>query len=1080
MKTRRWVIPAFVIVILCFVGTLHALPLMAKASSVGHSCPSATRLVSTVSSADNAPVEVLGHIGGAADAIFVEGDYVYAGMGPELAILDSSDPAHPTRVGYVVLPGDIRDIAVLDDQAYVVAGHYPGVLYVVNVASPSLPEVVGSYAVGGYYVTSPINRVAVVGAYAYITWGGCARARICEGGLKVLDISSSTMPVEVGSFDLDYPAQDIAVSGHYAYFVKGATNVWPTDGGLWVVNIADPQSPTEVGHYSTSELISSVTVRGRYAYIALRGSGALRILDILKPASPREVGAYEPGGQAYTAALVGDYAYVSQRIEENDTYWYGLLIVDISNPTAPSLVDSYEGYVADMAVAGIHVYAAKGGAGVGVLDASTPPAPVQIGVYAPPGVGYDLAVSGRYAYLVDGDLRVMDVAAPIDPREVGIYEPDGVAVGVEVAGDSAYVAVGTDGLRVVDVTMPTAPSQIGSYTPPTSTANVVDLAIAGDYACLAAQEGGLRILDISNPTTPVELGVYDVNADRVLAQGTYAYVLSGDYELHIVDISDPNAPVAVAFYELPTGASRNFADLAISENYLYIASGYEIPIVIGSSYWWKALYVADVSDPTAPVWFDPYELPGNYALLGVAAVPDYVYTLHSSSGLCVTRISDPTAPVDLGCYTMPQSWSRRQITPARGNVYVVGDAGLYVLRQHYSVSGQVRTIRGVPQADVTLTTSIGVSTTTAANGVYTFTGLSSGILTLTPTSPGQSFWPPTRTVTLPPDATQQDFVLQQRLLGGRVYDSHGTPFPGVTLTLNTGLTTTTDAQGVYTFTNLAYDAFVLTPTLEGYLFWPPTRTVTLPPDTMDQDFLLRRNTLGGQVTDWHGTPFGEVTLALSIGVSATTDARGMYTFTNLLHGTYLLTPTLTGYTFVPPTRSVTLMPDTTDQDFTILAGPVAISVPVGTAQWPISLVYTDTQGLPTRLVFSAGAITPTTTLRLTPILVGDVPGYAFAGHAFDLQAVYDDQTLSIVFGAPVTLTLYYSDRDVRWVSEETLLALWWWDGAEWWDRPGTLSMPTYTRDLAGNMLRVPLFRTGRHALFGPKRSIYLPLALRNH
>jgi hypothetical protein len=1078
MKQQRWVTLVFVTAVLCFVEMLHALPPMAKAMSVGHSYPPATRSVLTVSSADNAPVEVLGHIGGAADAIFVEGDYVYAGMGPELAILDSSDPAHPTRVGYVVLPGDIKDIAVLDDYAYVVAGHYTVVLHIINVASPSSPEVVGSYRVGRF-LTSSINRVAVVGTYAYVTWGGCTFPAICPGGLKVLDISSPTMPVEVGSYDLDYPAQDIAISGHYAYFVKGATNVWPTEGGLWVVNIADPQSPTEVGHYSTSELlISSVTVTGRYAYITLRDSGALRILDISKPASPREVGAYEPGGRAYTAALVGDYAYVSQRIEENDTYWYGSLIVDISNPTAPSLVGSYEGHVADMAVAGIHVYAAKGGAGVGVLDVSTPPAPVQIGVYAPPGVGYDLAVSGRYAYLADGDLRVMDLAAPMDPREVGIYEPDGVAVGVEVAGDSAYVAVGTDGLRVVDVMTPTAPSEIGSYTPPTSTANVADLAIAGDYACLAAQGGGLRILDISNPTIPVEVGVYDVDADRVLAQDTYAYVLSHDHTLHIVDISDPNAPVAVAFYEL--AYCYDFAELAISGNHLYIAYSHEYPISPGISWWWKELHIADISDPTAPVWFDPYEMPGDYALLGVAAVPDYVYTLHSSSGLCVTRISDPTAPVDLGCYAMPQSWSRKQIIPARGNIYVVGDAGLYVLRQHYSVTGQARTVRGVPLADVTLTTSIGVSTTTAANGVYTFTGLSSGTVTLTPTWPGQSFWPPTRTVTLPPDATQQDFVLQQHLVGGRVYDSHGTPFPGVTLTLNTGLTTTTDAQGVYTFTNLAFDTFVLTPTLKGYLFWPPTRTVTLPPDTVDQDFVLRSNTLGGQVTDWHGTPFGGVTLGLSTGMSATTDARGMYTFTNLLHGTYLLTPTLSGYAFIPPTRSVTLMPDTTDQDFTILAGSVAISVPVGTAQWPISLVYTDTQGLPTRLDFSAGAITPTTTLRLTPILVDDVPGYAFAGHAFDLQAVRDGQTLSIVFGAPVTLTLYYSDRDVRWVSEETLLALWWWDGAEWWDRPGTLSMPTYTRDLASNMLRVPLFRTGRHALFGPKRRIYFPLVLRNH
>lgn len=57
-----------------------------------------------------------------------------------------------------------------------------------------------------------------------------------------------------------------------------------------------------------------------------------------------------------------------------------------------------------------------------------------------------------------------------------------------------------------------------------------------------------------------------------------------------------------------------------------------------------------------------------------------------------------------------------------------------------------------------------------------------------------------------------------------------------------------------------------------------------------------------------GSALSGVTVTLTGGTSgiATTDANGMYSFGDIPQGTYTLTPSIAGYTFSPPTRTVFL------------------------------------------------------------------------------------------------------------------------------------------------------------------------------
>ena len=63
--------------------------------------------------------------------------------------------------------------------------------------------------------------------------------------------------------------------------------------------------------------------------------------------------------------------------------------------------------------------------------------------------------------------------------------------------------------------------------------------------------------------------------------------------------------------------------------------------------------------------------------------------------------------------------------------------------------------------------------------------------------------------------------------------------------------------------------------------------------------------ISGHVRRDDASPVAGVTLSTGIAGSATTDASGAYTITNLITSTYTLTPTLSGYVrFAPVTRTV--------------------------------------------------------------------------------------------------------------------------------------------------------------------------------
>ena len=155
--------------------------------------------------------DMVGHLGGSNGAVFVQGNYAYATFNLELAVLNISDPTHPTRVGYVALPGFAHDVHVVCSYAYVTNFYsYPTPvdLIIVNVSDPTRPVIVGS-ATSQIYDTRSVH---VAGNYAYLVSE--------NSGLAVINISNPASPSEVGFLgSLDHP-RDVFVVGNYGSVKK--------------------------------------------------------------------------------------------------------------------------------------------------------------------------------------------------------------------------------------------------------------------------------------------------------------------------------------------------------------------------------------------------------------------------------------------------------------------------------------------------------------------------------------------------------------------------------------------------------------------------------------------------------------------------------------------------------------------------------------------------------------------------------------------------------------------------------------------------------------------------------------------
>lgn len=296
------------------------------------------------------------------EEVAVRDGYAYLANGlAGLRIISLTNPAAPSFVGAIPLPGLARGVAVAGDYACV-ANWWSNSLQVIKISNPAVPvlesdyatsgamgdvEASGSYAyVAGYtqgvhifdiadpehpilVSTHPMNRCnALVYKDGYVFAAGLA------SGLSILDVKDAARPTVAGVYlNHGYTVHEVAVSGQSAYLLEKGPDISNPAMDLVVLDISDLNQPATVGRLGLSPAHQYLAVTGRYVVVG-SVQGSLSLIDVSDPAKPVRISTHH--GPASTA-LHASRPLVSGGL----IYWpvgeHGLEILSIEEAPALSI-----------------------------------------------------------------------------------------------------------------------------------------------------------------------------------------------------------------------------------------------------------------------------------------------------------------------------------------------------------------------------------------------------------------------------------------------------------------------------------------------------------------------------------------------------------------------------------------------------------------------------------------------------------------------------------------------------------------------------------------------------------------------
>jgi hypothetical protein len=319
---------------------------------------------------------------------------------------------------------------------------------------------------------------------------------------------------------------------------------------------------------------------------------------------------------------------------------------------------------------------------------------------------------------------------------------------------------------------------------------------------------------------------------------------------------------------------------------------------------------------------DPYSISGVISGAAMAGT-----TVNLTGAVTASTVSSSTgfyyfSRLAVGAYTVTPQSTIVSFSPASRNINVsnanMGNNNFSSISGGpiYTISG---TVTGVVTAGVAvnLTGPIPGDTVTDTSGNYSFTNRSNGTYTVTPALAGNVFTPSSASPVVNNNhVTGVNFTSAAGATGTQTISGTvtGTVSSGVDIVL-TGANTSsakTDASGNYSFANLGNGAYTITPSYSGATFTPAVGNITLSGTNQIQNFTsaIVTYTVTTQVTGaiFAGVLMTATNQSTNVASTCTTNATPTYGGCNfqLPNGTYVLVPSLSGFSFSPTQTTVTV------------------------------------------------------------------------------------------------------------------------------------------------------------------------------
>ncbi|HDS30930.1 MAG TPA: hypothetical protein ENN67_07810, partial [Firmicutes bacterium] len=291
--------------------------------------------------------------------------------------------------------------------------------------------------------------------------------------------------------------------------------------------ISDPYNPQIVGVLDTPGSAWEVVCDppNQRVFIAA-SSGGLLVVDVSNPTSP-SLTAQIPGSNVHGVDFDGTYVYGASG--------NGLMVVDPDAPGGAALIGSLSGNYLDVCVVGDWVYLTGYNDQLKPADVSDPTNPV----------GYPSVDSGYYGYGMDAQdgylfvstyyrPRVYDISNPSTPVHKRTFGNNG-SYEIDAIGNRLYVTYWTNNrVSIYNIADPTDPQYLGNFTSSVGSGGA-DIVMFNGYLYFGTNNHHIEVLNVDNPSNIIKLGQISTNGpDGLDTDGIFIYSAENEYGLKVI------------------------------------------------------------------------------------------------------------------------------------------------------------------------------------------------------------------------------------------------------------------------------------------------------------------------------------------------------------------------------------------------------------------------------------------------------------------------------------------------------------------------------------------------------------------
>ncbi|MCX6645303.1 MAG: S8 family serine peptidase [bacterium] len=290
----------------------------------------------------------------------------------------------------------------------------------------------------------------------------------------------------------------------------------------------DPTSPVIVGSVNTPGNAWEVAADPAHERVFVADyDGGVAIIDVSSPSAPSIIDTVS-GTEVTGVEYNGTYVYA--------VGYYGLYIINPDAPGGASVVGTASiDSALDVRVVGNWAYVTDFGTSLYPVNVTNPASPVVGSSVTGGSVGYGIDSEGSYLYIAYNDKpRVYSIADPAAPSFIKSFGGNG-AYEIDSVGTRIYVTYwGGNRVSIYDSSNPADPQFKGYYTSTTGTGGS-DIVWLHNVLYFGTNDYGIEVINVDNWASAYKIGGVSTDGpDGMDTDGTFIYSAENEDGLKII------------------------------------------------------------------------------------------------------------------------------------------------------------------------------------------------------------------------------------------------------------------------------------------------------------------------------------------------------------------------------------------------------------------------------------------------------------------------------------------------------------------------------------------------------------------